>query len=62
MLLVAQILGGLTGIGIVYACYCFDERKHDRILKQHQAKHNAELEEIRKQKERIRNNYNCQCH
>ena len=47
--LLVQILGGLTGLGIAYAWYYLDERKHNRILGMLEAEHKIEMEKLRKQ-------------
>jgi short-subunit dehydrogenase involved in D-alanine esterification of teichoic acids len=51
-MLLIQILGGLTGIGIAYAMHRFVERKYERITAEARVKYLAEMEEIRQAKNR----------
>jgi len=54
--LLVQILGGLTGIGIAYAMHKIAERPYERSTAEARLKFEAEMEEIRQQKERLRKN------
>ena len=54
--LLAQILGGLTGIGIAYIWYRLDERPHERSTAEARIKFEAEMEEIRKKRQALRKN------
>jgi hypothetical protein len=54
--LLAQILGGLTGIAVAYAMHRIAERPYERITEEARIQFEAEMEEIRQQKERLRKN------
>lgn len=46
--LLVQILGGLTGIGIAYTMYYFVNKKDQRIEAEQLARHQQEMEAMRK--------------
>lgn len=54
--LLVQILGGLTGLGIAYVMHRIAERPYERSTAEAKVKFETEMEEIRKQKERLRKN------
>ena len=55
LLVLVQILGGLTGIGIAYAMHRFVERPYERSTAEAHIKYLAEMEEIRKKQQLLRN-------
>jgi hypothetical protein len=54
--LLVQILGGLTGIGVAYAMHRIAERPYERSTAEARLKFEAEMAEIRRQKEQLRKN------
>lgn len=58
MLLVVQILGGLFGIGIAYVMHRINEIPYERSTAEARVKFLAEMEELRKKKEKARSMYN----
>jgi hypothetical protein len=54
--LLVQIFGGLTGIGVAYAMHRIAERPYERSTEEARIKFEAEMAEIRQQKERLRKN------
>ena len=54
--LLVQILGGLTGIAVAYVMHRLAERPYERSTKEARIKFEAEMAEIRQQKERLRKN------
>ena len=54
--LLVQILGGLLGLGVAYVMHRIAERPYERSTKEARLKFEAEMEEIRQQKERLRKN------
>ena len=56
MTLLVQILGGILGIAIAYVLHRLSERPYERSTKEARIKFEAEMKEIRRQKERLRKN------
>lgn len=54
--LLVQILGGLLGLGVAYVMHRIAERPYERSTAEARLKFEAEMEEIRQQKERLRKN------
>jgi hypothetical protein len=52
--LLAQILGGLTGIAVAYAMHRFVERPYERSTAEARIKFEAEMEEIRKKRQALK--------
>ena len=52
--LLVQILGGLTGVGIAYAMHRIAEIPYERSTEEARIKFEAEMAEIRQQKEKLR--------
>jgi len=52
--LLAQIAGGLFGLAVAYAMHRFVERPYERSTQEARVKYEAEMAEIRRQKEQLR--------
>jgi hypothetical protein len=52
--LLVQILGGLTGVGVAYVMYRIAERPYERITEEARIKFEAEMEELRKAREKLK--------
>jgi hypothetical protein len=54
--LLVQVLGGITGIAVAYAMHRIAERPYERSTKEARIQFEAEMAEIRRQKEKLRKN------
>ena len=54
--LLVQILGGLTGIAVAYAMHRIAEIPYERSTAEARIQFEAEMAEIRRQKEKLRKN------